>query len=126
MSLVNRSIVLIRPKPPYGQWMTEGSTDATARQVYEEARRDPTGYLVPEAESETEVEGLIEECWPILFENELSVWSDDESTWPKARTREMFEDWFEVEVGSMVIDLCDWHLEKESAFAEESPENGEG
>ena len=36
----------------------------------------------------------------------LEGWVTDEACWPKNRTLEMFEEWFEVQMSSIVEDLC--------------------
>ena len=35
----------------------------------------------------------------------LGGWVRDESLWPKNRTRRMFQEWFEIQMGAMVQDL---------------------
>ncbi len=46
-------------------------------------------------------------CIPI-FENELYGWHTDEAAWPKGRDFAMFKKWFEIELHSVVEDLCDF------------------
>ncbi len=47
----------------------------------------------------------LEEFWPILFEAMLEGWVRDEAFWPKDRTLEMFQEWFEIQMCSIVQDL---------------------
>jgi hypothetical protein len=42
---------------------------------------------------------------PLLFEMELKDWNRDPSGWPEERTAEMFDDWFDIKVHSMLWDL---------------------
>ena len=35
----------------------------------------------------------------------LKAWGTDEDLWPRDRTQEMFEEWFEVETFSIVEDI---------------------
>ena len=48
---------------------------------------------------------VLEEFWPALLEAMLAGWVTDEELWPKNRTLEMFREWFEVQVSSVVQDL---------------------
>ena len=75
---------------------------ADLRTHLEEDRR--TVYLGPEADNPS-LERLIEEFWEEIFELELAAWLEDSSGWPAPRTREMFNEWFEVELTDTVVDL---------------------
>jgi len=44
---------------------------------------------------------------PAIFENELHGWHTDEAGWPRGRDFAMCKEWFEVELHSVVEDLCD-------------------
>ena len=114
MGLVNRSVVLIRPSTAFANWLSSILDPQAAENAVNEARQDPTAYLVPEAEDAEDLEALLEESWPILCENELAIWVDDDTRWPKERSPEMFREWFEVDKGSMVLDLCEWELEQDA------------
>jgi hypothetical protein len=39
-----------------------------------------------------------------MFEQELELVNEDESTWPQNRTIELFLMWFEIEAGTTVFD----------------------
>ena len=84
--------------------------NAHAERVFEDLRTAPHVYLLPEyedAESEREV---LEDFWPELFAAMLTCWLTDEQQWPKDRTREMFREWFDVQMYPAVDDL---HLDEE-------------
>lgn len=40
-----------------------------------------------------------------LFDNELNDWYTAEQDWPQEHNYDMFAEWFDVEVHSMVLDL---------------------
>ena len=42
-----------------------------------------------------------------LFESEIEDWYTDESLWPKNRTRKLFDEWFDVDCHSVLIDTVD-------------------
>ena len=56
-----------------------------------------------------------EEFWPVLFEAMLEGWVTDEACWPENRTSEMFWEWFEVQMISLVQDL---HLDETLEYIE--------
>lgn len=110
MGVINRSAVIIRPLPPYLAWAKHDDTTNIAERVFEDLRTAPHVYLLPEyedAESEREV---VEDFWPELFAAMLNCWLTDEQQWPKDRTREMFREWFDVQMYPVVDDL---HLDEE-------------
>jgi hypothetical protein len=45
---------------------------------------------------------------------ELFGWYTDESIWPEKRTLSVFRKWLDVEIHSMVIDMLDEHIMRES------------
>lgn len=53
------------------------------------------------------------ENFDYFFEFYLEQWWLDESHWPTPRTREMFLDWFEITISSMVEDVVDGPLTSE-------------
>jgi hypothetical protein len=42
--------------------------------------------------------------WEGIFERELSSWNNDETLWPKNRTRKIFWQWFDIEFCPIVFD----------------------
>ena len=103
-------MVIIRPLAPYLAWAKHDDTTNIAERVFEDLRTAPQVYLLPEyedAESEREV---LEDFWPELFAAMLTCWLTDEQQWPKDRTREMFREWFDVQMYPAVDDL---HLDEE-------------
>ena len=65
-----------------------------------------TLYLIPSFEDDEEVEGILRKIYAEVFENELYGWHTNETAWPKNRTLAMFKKWFEIELYSMVEDVC--------------------
>ena len=103
MSFLYRVALRITRLQSYNDWATNLDDDgADLRTHLEEHRR--TVYLGPEADKPS-LEGLLEEFWEEIFELELAAWMEDSSSWPAPRTREMFNEWFEVELTDTVVDL---------------------
>lgn len=106
MDIVNRSAVFLRPRHPYLEWTKLDDKEGLADSVFETMRTDPALYLLPAWEDDDEEREVVREFWPALFEEMLEGWVLDESMWPTKRTYEMFQEWFDVETHSMLVDIC--------------------
>ena len=105
MEMLNRSAVIVRPRRPYLEWARRDDAEGLAETVFETFHTEPTVYLLPEYEDPPSQHEVLKEFWPRLFEAMLAGWVTDEGLWPKDRTFEMFCDWFEVQMSSIVQDL---------------------
>ena len=47
----------------------------------------------------------ISENYETLFKNELEGWYTDENSWPQKRDYKTFNEWFDVECHSVILDL---------------------
>ena len=98
--------------PPVATLPRMGKRDDTtdiAEQVFEDLRRAPHVYLLPEygdADSEREI---LDDFWPDLFAAMLNCWLTDEQQWPKNRTHQMFAEWFDLQMCPVGEDL---HLDE--------------
>ncbi len=100
--MLNRCVVIVRPKQPYLDW-AESLNDGGVTPTVE---GEKTGYLLPSNEMDHDGSQTIEQCYEGLFEMELAGWHQLEEDWPANRTYTMFREWFTVEWHSLVIDLC--------------------
>jgi len=80
--------------------------------------REPHVDLLPEYEDPASQQEVLEEFWPALFEAMLEGWVRDEAFWPKDRTPGMFQEWFEIQMCSIVQDLG-WDEPLEFAWSRE-------
>jgi hypothetical protein len=103
MSYLYRHALFVTRRQPYLDW-ANGMDDGGPRLDDHLSRSGRTVFLVPENEK-PEMEALIEEFWEDIFEAELAGWMDAEDSWPRDRTREMFDEWFDVELNEAVYDL---------------------
>lgn len=104
MKLVNRSVLIIRPKKPFADWAQSVKQEEPLYSL-ERHRRDCTAFLVAEIESDDDEEKIVQTVYQQIFEHELSSWITDESAWPKKRDLLLFQEWFDVEFSSIVVDL---------------------
>ena len=102
--MVNRAAVIIKCKEPFVKWVNAVEPNKSTPEVtLEELNKDRNVYLVAEHEGEN-IEKWISKNFKVLFENELEDWYLDESLWPKKRTRKVFDEWFDIECFSVIID----------------------
>lgn len=111
MYTVNRSIAIIRPKQPYIDWANQ-LPDAGWVSTLDDFKTDCLVILTPEYESDEEAIAYINEIYENIFIEELYGWCTEESWWPQNRTKEVFWEWFEVELHSIVKDPYTDPIEK--------------
>ena len=104
--MLNRGVVIVRPKQPYLDWAA-GLDDSG---IVPDPSDEQTVYLIPSYEGDEAAWKILENVYPTIFENELYGWHTDEAAWPRGRDFAMFKDWFEVELHSIVEDLCDFAI----------------
>jgi hypothetical protein len=102
--MLNRCAVIVRPAQAYLDWA------ASLPDADEDIVPDPDGeqtvYLLPDLADGGDIEDMIAQAFGLIFENELEAWCLDETTWPKPRTLAMFQQWFTIEVHSIIHDLA--------------------
>lgn len=103
MYTVNRSVAIIKPKQPFVDWANQ-LPDAKSKVSLDDLNRDCLAILIPEYDTDEEAEEYINEIYDDIFEEELFCWCTEESWWPQSRTHEMFWQWFEVDLHSIVMD----------------------
>jgi len=104
--MLNRGVVMVRPKQPYLDWGL-GVDDSG---IAPDTAGERTVYLIPSFESDDEAWELLSTAYDLIFEGELWGWHTEPADWPQHRTFEMFRAWFDVELHSVVEDLCDGPL----------------
>lgn len=106
---INRSLITIELKQPYVDWINSlREEEELKKEIFyttENINDELTSYLIPEVLDPQDLEFYLEHAWILLFELQLSGWSLDEKQWPKKRTKKMFNEWFEIKCGTLVIDL---------------------
>jgi len=105
MSFINRSAIILRPKKPFLEWTQLDDKEGLAEPVFQKLCEEPSVYLVPDWEEPKEQGEILKEFWPALFEAMLGGWLRDKKLWPEDRTFKMFEEWFEVQTHTSVIDI---------------------
>jgi hypothetical protein len=113
MSTLNRSAIVVEPRQPFLDWLH--SADPTSRSLTLRALvSEPTIYLIPECDTDTEVNEVLRGLCEEIFIEQLAGWFTDEATWPPDRSFDAFRRWFTFRHHSMLTDLCDEPLILES------------
>ena len=106
METLNRSGVIVRPKQPFLDWLH--TADPTSHELtLLDLVQDPTIYLIPECDASEELAAVLSVFCKEIFEEQLSGWYLDTSTWPANRSFDVFCQWFDFQHHSILVDLCD-------------------
>lgn len=114
MKSVNRYVAIIKPKQPYVDWINQ-LPDTEEKLVIEDLQADCTAILIPEFDHPEESRAFIDAIAESLLEEEYAGWCTDKSRWPKNRTKQLFWQWFEVEIHSEVFDAVRGAIKKEAS-----------
>lgn len=123
--VIERQLVLLRPKAPYVRWVHQGLSrhekDLRKLPGYDPAgdpglptladlRKDCTAYLIaidPEYLDPQAMVEHVEHDFVFFFKRELEQWEREEAgRWPQPLTLALFRQWFEVESFDMVLDTA--------------------
>ena len=111
MRTVNRSAIVIRPKRPYLEWAF--SLEENPPDMIEHLQTRISVYLVAEDPAGKSESAPIQNYFQEIFALELEAWDTREEVWPDTSDYRLFQNWFEVEVESVVVDLEDFAVEIE-------------
>jgi hypothetical protein len=100
--MLNRGVLIVRPRQPYLDWAAGLDNSGLVPDPDDEQ----TIYLIPSFEDDEEAWKIVEEIYAEVFERELDGWHTDEAAWPQNRDFAMFKEWFDIELHSVVEDLC--------------------
>jgi len=109
--VINRGALIVKPRQPMVDWINAQSDPEDCCVSLEDARQDCTVILIPEFDHEDQAKTNIKELYRWIFESELHAWFTDRSVWPKSRSFKVFQEWFEVEIHSLVVDSSDEPIE---------------
>ena len=102
MKVVNRGVVIVKPKQPFLDWL--GTLPDPNVLTLDQLQEDCTAFLISDADAEN-LDRWLRRNYPILFEEQLGGWWTDPTRWPAKRDLRTFRAWFAVEVHSVVVDL---------------------
>ncbi len=100
---INRAALIVRPKQPYVDWANSVDDDGP-RAIRQGLRTDPSIYLVETIDYLEDFDLLVEDTWEWIFKEQLNGWMRDPDLWPEELTREMFLEWFDCELSTVIWD----------------------
>lgn len=114
MKVVNRSVVIVRPKQPLVDWVNDTPEVKPRKKLtLEDMRASRTVLLVPQDTTPAQARRYVESLKPYLFEMQLNLWYRDPRTWPRERSNAPFDEWFDLELHTLVVDVVDGPLERQ-------------
>jgi hypothetical protein len=114
---VHRNVAIVKLKEPFLSWL-KAIQHPDANMTAELLNQACTALLIPDFDLDEDSRAYIYGHYLAIFENELKFWSQDEAVFPKHRDLKMFEEWFDIEIYTTVLDMVD----EEIAKGDEQPE----
>jgi hypothetical protein len=108
--VVNRGALILRYKEPAIQWINDADPSPSPDRVTLESVNDEqTVYLINDSagDDSKSLERWLKRHYAEIFEMELEGWYTDPDLWPKQLSYELFRQWFEAELHTVLIDLGD-------------------
>ncbi|MBV8046000.1 MAG: VacJ [Paludibacterium sp.] len=110
---VNRSVIILRPKQPFLDWLQSLPGELDPALTLTELRENGNAILVPAVDRLDELHEFLSQHCLALFEAELADWCEEDRLWPQPLTPTLFAQWFDVGVHGVVTDLVEEPLERE-------------
>jgi hypothetical protein len=108
--VLNRAALLLKYKEPAVRWINEAEPDPEGIKItIEDVNRERTVYLISDADADTDEDTRkwVKANFRLLWEWELEGWYTDERLWPTKRTLKKFDEWFDVECHTVLVDTVD-------------------
>lgn len=109
--MINRTAVILKYKAPAIKWINEielqqGDKNLTSEEDVNS--NDQNIYLISEDENTPESTYIwCEQNYKILFMTELEDWYIDKKLWPNELSYKLFNQWFDINWHSTIIDTVD-------------------
>ena len=107
--MINRAAIILKYKAPAVRWINDADPYCEDPGItLDPLNNERTVYLISdeEADSSETIERWVRRNFKVLFESELEGWYTDPSLWPKKRTLKMFQEWFDVEYHTVLVDTA--------------------
>lgn len=101
---VERAGILVRAKQPFYDW---ANTLEPGDPINIDDDPIKNVYLIDADAADDDPKEVINVFYEVVFNEELTGFTDDEALWPKDRSLQMFEQWFSWEILDMAFDILD-------------------
>jgi len=108
---VHRNVAIVKLKESFLSWL-KAIQHPDAYMTAEDLNQYSTALLIPDFGFDEDSRAYIYGHYQAIFENELEYWHQDETVYPKQRDLKMFEEWFDIEIYTTVIDAVDGEIAK--------------
>ena len=108
--MINRCAVILKYKEPAVRWINEADPyNDDPGITINDVNEDRTVYLISDevGESPEAVKEWIKLNRVVLFESELEGWYDAPDVWPQKLSQKLFDEWFEVECHTVLLDTME-------------------
>ena len=112
MLALNRSAIVLRPKPPFLEWLHAADLQSVSLTLAD-LGREPTIYLVSACEDAEDEQACLQTVFSTMFDDQLDGWWRDRTAWPTPRSFDVFTRWFDYQFLSTLLDLTDEPLIEE-------------
>ncbi len=102
---VDRIVAIIRPTNYMLEWLKQ-LPKALDNMVLRNLQKDCTALLIPAFDGPKQAQAYIDHIYQGLFEAELESWGVPKKSWPKDRSLELFNKFYDIEFHSMVYDIA--------------------
>ena len=108
--VINRCAIILKYRKPAVAWINDADPHIDKPNIeMDSVNEDRTVYLVHDevGDSPSNIRQWIELNFAVLFENELEGWYTDPSLWPNNRGISTFDEWFDVEYHTVLVDTLE-------------------
>lgn len=109
---INRSVITLIPQENFWAWLQTLPDSDLEDFSLEDLQEDANAYLIAPVEDIDQAWDEIIKNLDQLFSAELADWCEDTEYWPDLHP-EIFSEWFEVRLSTMLTDLCAREIERE-------------
>lgn len=117
---INRAAVVVKLKKPFIDWLVYTSKEHDGpghelkpEEVQTEGFDSKHVYLIPAYDETEKYEKFVRKHCTEIFEHELAGWYTDPQMWPKDRSWKVFQEWFDYEIQTIVLDMAHEPIEYE-------------
>ena len=96
---------MVKPRQPFLDWLHKADPTSLGLTLGD-LEQDSTIYLIPECDTEGDVQKALRKLSVEIFNEQLAAWWTDEGSWPQDRSFAVFRRWFDWQYHSLLIDLC--------------------
>ena len=123
MQIINRDLLVITPKQACVDWANSLGEEFDLQMEDMSGHDAASTFLIPEFEDEEDALEWMEEGADGWFALLLMEWTDEREKWPSDLSWENLNNFFHVNYQSMIMDVVDEPIEKDSEEYEDEDDS---